>query len=97
MSFPTNKCKQKLVPLVLARAANWLRLWLQGCSSIQEAQQRSTSTRRALQHHMEFDAEKATDVDYRSGSCLTESALPLLVGPMHSPQTHPKPSKPGSV
>ncbi|KAL3157526.1 hypothetical protein ABBQ32_011986 [Trebouxia sp. C0010 RCD-2024] len=37
----------------------------QECSSSQQAEQRSTSTRRALQHHMEFDAEKATDVDYR--------------------------------
>lgn len=38
--------------------------WLQGCSSAHEAERRMTSTRKALQDHMEFDAEKSTDLDY---------------------------------
>lgn len=37
---------------------------LQGSSSVREAEQRMTSTRKALQDHMEFDAEKVTDTDY---------------------------------
>ena len=62
---------------------------MQGCSSIQEAERRSTSTRRALQQHMEFDAEKATDVDYRSGSCFTErsSCWPNAQSPTTKPSS----------
>lgn len=41
---------------------------MQECNSAQQAKQRSISTRQALQKHMEFDAEKATDVDYRCKS-----------------------------
>ncbi len=37
---------------------------LQGSNSVHEAEQRMTSTRKALQDHMEFDAEKVTDTDY---------------------------------
>ena len=36
----------------------------QGCGSTSEAEDRLSSTRKALQDHMEFDAEKQTDVDY---------------------------------
>ncbi|KAL0036649.1 hypothetical protein WJX79_004029 [Trebouxia sp. C0005] len=46
----------------------------QGCSSVHEAEQRMTSTRKALQDHMEFDAEKVTDTDYMSFLSATTSA-----------------------
>ena len=50
---------------------NWLtanikecQYYLQGSNGVHEAEQRMTSTRKALQDHMEFDAEKVTDTDY---------------------------------
>lgn len=46
----------------------------QGSSSAHEAEQRMTSTRKALQDHMEFDAEKVTDTDYMSFLSATPSA-----------------------
>lgn len=37
---------------------------MQVCAGHEEAEDQVTATRKALQTHMEFDAEKQTDTDY---------------------------------